>query len=51
MPATFSAACPSHPARLLLTGGLLPAQWHAVIASMHDYGLTATEPEDAQLLE
>jgi hypothetical protein len=34
-----------------LTGGLLPAQWHAVIASMHDYGLTATEPEDAQLLE
>jgi hypothetical protein len=34
-----------------LDGGLLPAQWHAVIASMHDYGLTATEPEDAQLLE
>lgn len=31
--------------------GLLPAQWHAVIASMHDYGLTASEQENAQLLQ
>ncbi|MFI4952272.1 MAG: c-type cytochrome [Burkholderiales bacterium] len=31
--------------------GLLPAQWRAVIASMHDYGLTATEQENAQLLQ
>jgi mono/diheme cytochrome c family protein len=31
--------------------GLLPAQWRAVIASMRDYGLTATEQENAQLLQ
>ncbi|HKW81656.1 MAG TPA: cytochrome c [Casimicrobiaceae bacterium] len=31
--------------------GLLPAQWRAVIASMHDYGLTATDDENAQLLK
>lgn len=31
--------------------GLLPAQWRAVIASMHDYGLTATEQENAELLQ
>lgn len=30
--------------------GLVPAQWRAVIASMHDYGLTATKEEDAALL-
>jgi mono/diheme cytochrome c family protein len=29
--------------------GLLPAQWRAVIASMHDYGLTATKEEDDAL--
>lgn len=31
--------------------GLVPAQWRAVIASMHDYGLTATKDEDAALLQ
>ena len=31
--------------------GLLPAQWRAVIASMHDYGLTATDDENAQLVK
>jgi mono/diheme cytochrome c family protein len=31
--------------------GLVPAQWSAVIASMHDYGLTATKEEDAALLQ
>lgn len=31
--------------------GLVPAQWRAVIASMHDYGLTATKEEDAALLQ
>jgi mono/diheme cytochrome c family protein len=31
--------------------GLLPAQWRAVIASMHDYGLTATKQEDEALVE
>lgn len=30
--------------------GLLPAQWRAVIASMHDYGLTASKEEDEALL-
>ena len=30
--------------------GLLPAQWSAVIASMHDYGLTATKQEDEALV-
>lgn len=30
--------------------GLLPAQWEAVVASMHDYGLTATKEEDAKLV-
>ena len=30
--------------------GLLPAQWKAVIASMHDYGLTATKEEDERLV-
>jgi mono/diheme cytochrome c family protein len=30
--------------------GLLPAQWRAVIASMHDYGLTATKDEDETLV-
>ncbi|HEY7788541.1 MAG TPA: c-type cytochrome [Casimicrobiaceae bacterium] len=30
--------------------GLLPAQWRAVIASMHDYGLAATSQEDGELL-
>jgi mono/diheme cytochrome c family protein len=29
--------------------GLVPAQWTAVIASMHDYGMTATQEEDAEL--
>ena len=31
--------------------GLLPTQWQAVIASMHDYGLTATKEEDAELAQ
>ncbi|MGH8714535.1 MAG: c-type cytochrome [Casimicrobiaceae bacterium] len=31
--------------------GLLPAQWRAVIASMQDYGLTATAPENEELLQ
>lgn len=31
--------------------GLLPAQWRAVIASMHDYGLTASGQEDGELLQ
>jgi mono/diheme cytochrome c family protein len=31
--------------------GLLPAQWKAVIASMHDYGLTASKEEDAELAQ
>jgi mono/diheme cytochrome c family protein len=31
--------------------GLLPAQWRAVIASMHDYGLTATKQEDEALVQ
>ena len=31
--------------------GLVPAQWRAVIASMHDYGLMATKDEDAALLQ
>ena len=31
--------------------GLLPAQWKAVIASMHDYGLTASKEEDERLLQ
>jgi mono/diheme cytochrome c family protein len=31
--------------------GLVPAQWRAVIAGMHDYGLTATKDEDAALLQ
>jgi mono/diheme cytochrome c family protein len=31
--------------------GLLPAQWKSVIASMHDYGLTATKEEDAELAQ
>lgn len=31
--------------------GLAPVQWRAVIASMHDYGLTATKEEDAALLQ
>lgn len=31
--------------------GLAPAQWRAVIAGMHDYGLTATKEEDAALLQ
>ncbi|MEO8850038.1 MAG: cytochrome c [Casimicrobiaceae bacterium] len=30
--------------------GLLPAQWRAVLASMHDYGFTATPQESAELL-
>ncbi|HJU21663.1 MAG TPA: c-type cytochrome [Casimicrobiaceae bacterium] len=30
--------------------GLLPAQWRAVVASMHDYGLTATKEEDEALV-
>ena len=30
--------------------GLLPAQWKAVVASMHDYGLTATKEEDERLV-
>jgi len=30
--------------------GLLPTQWKAVIASMHDYGLTATKEEDERLV-
>lgn len=30
--------------------GLLPAQWRAVVASMHDYGLTATKQEDDELV-
>lgn len=30
--------------------GLLPAQWRAVLASMHDYGFTATQQESAELL-
>jgi mono/diheme cytochrome c family protein len=30
--------------------GLLPAQWRAVVASMHDYGLTATKEEDDALV-
>ena len=31
--------------------GLVPAQWQAVVASMHDYGLTATKEEDAALVQ
>ena len=31
--------------------GLLPAQWKAVVASMHDYGLTATKDEDERLVQ
>lgn len=30
--------------------GLVPAQWRAVVASMHDYGLTATKEEDETLV-
>ena len=31
--------------------GLLPNQWQAVVASMHDYGLTASKDEDAKLVQ
>lgn len=31
--------------------GLLPTQWQAVVASMHDYGLTSTKDEDAKLVQ